>query len=190
MEGFAAADAPSHAAITGSFHHWDDIDVHFRGTVTTTGGHGFCGIGRKRLLGILQERGAELGVAHHFQHEVEDDAAFADADLVVAARRRQQPHAHAPRGGVRAATSTRASAASSGSARRKPFPAFTFAFEETEHGWFQIHAYQFSATLSTVIVETREETWRAHGLDAANHEQSIAFCEKLFAQLSRRPPAA
>ena len=85
MEGFAAADAPSHAAITGSFHHWDDIDVHYRGTVTTTGGHGFCGIERKRLLGILQERGAELGVAHHFQHEVEDDAAFADADLVVAA---------------------------------------------------------------------------------------------------------
>ncbi len=64
----------------------------------------------------------------------------------------------------------------------KPFPAFTFAFEETEHGWFQIHAYQFSTSLSTVIVETREETWRAHGLDAANHEQSIAFCEELFAK--------
>ena len=71
MEGFAAADAPSHAAITGGFHHWDDIDVHYRGTVTTTGGHGFCGIERKRLLGILQERGAALGVAHHFQHEVD-----------------------------------------------------------------------------------------------------------------------
>jgi anthraniloyl-CoA monooxygenase len=70
MENFAAADAPSHAAITGSFHHWDDIDVHYRGTVTTTGGHGFCGIERKRLLGILQERGAELGFVHHFQREV------------------------------------------------------------------------------------------------------------------------
>ena len=76
MENFAAADAPSHAAITGSFHHWDDIDVHYRGTVTTTGGHGFCGIGRKRLLGILQERGAALGVVHHFQHEVGDDEAL------------------------------------------------------------------------------------------------------------------
>jgi anthraniloyl-CoA monooxygenase len=64
----------------------------------------------------------------------------------------------------------------------RPFPAFTFAFEETPQGWFQIHAYQFSKSLSTVIVETREETWRAHGLDRANHEQSIAFCEKLFAK--------
>ena len=62
------------------------------------------------------------------------------------------------------------------------FPAFTFAFERTEHGWFQIHAYQFSAGLSTVIVETREETWKAHGLDGFSTEQSIAFCEQLFAR--------
>ena len=181
MEGFAAADAPSHAAITGSFHHWDDIDVHYRGTVTTTGGHGFCGIERKRLLGILQERGAELGVLHHFQHEVEDDAAFADADLVVAAdgvnsriRKRHaavfEPHLDTRECRFIWLGTTR------------PFPAFTFAFEETANGWFQIHAYQFSKSLSTVIVETREETWRAHGLDAANHAQSIAFCEDLFAK--------
>ncbi len=181
MENFAAADAPSHAAITGSFHHWDDIDVHYRGTVTTTGGHGFCGIGRKRLLGILQERGAALGVVHRFQHEVEDDGEFADADLVVAAD------------GVNSATRRRHAAAFEPDidtrecryiwlGTTRPFPAFTFAFEETEHGWFQVHAYQFSESLSTVIVETREETWRAHGLDAASHEQSIAFCERLFAR--------
>jgi len=180
MENFAAADAPSQAAITGSFHHWDDIDVHYRGTVTTTGGHGFCGIGRKRLLGILQERGAELGVVHHFQREVEDDGEFADADLVVAAD------------GVNSGTRRRHAAVFQPDidtrecryiwlGTTRPFPAFTFAFEETEHGWFQIHAYQFSKDLSTVIVETREETWRSHGLDAANHEQSIAFSEKLFA---------
>ena len=48
------------------------------------------------------------------------------------------------------------------------FSAFTFAFEETDHGWFQIHAYQFSRDMSTVIVETREETWRAHGLDRSD----------------------
>jgi anthraniloyl-CoA monooxygenase len=181
MEGFAAADAPSHAAITGGFHHWDDIDVHYRGTMTRTGGHGFCGIERKRLLAILQERGAELGVVHHFRREVEDDAEFADADLVVAAD------------GVNSRTRRRHEAVFEPDidtrecryiwlGTTKPFPAFTFAFEETDHGWFQIHAYQFSETLSTVIVETREETWRAHGLDCANHEQSIAFCERLFAK--------
>ncbi len=181
MEGFAAADAPSHAAITGSFHHWDDIDVHYRGTMTRTGGHGFCGIERKRLLAILQERGAALGVVHHFRHEVGDDAEFSDADLVVAAD------------GVNSGTRRRHQAIFEPDidtrecryiwlGTTKPFPAFTFAFEETAHGWFQIHAYQFSERLSTVIVETREETWRAHGLDSADHGQSIAFCEKLFAK--------
>ena len=64
----------------------------------------------------------------------------------------------------------------------QPFSAFTFAFERTEHGWFQIHAYQFSKDLSTVIVETREETWAAHGLDKFDTAQSIAFCEQLFAR--------
>ncbi len=181
MEGFQAADAPSHAAITGDFHHWDDIDVHYRGSTITTGGHGFCGIERKRLLQILQQRGAESGVRHHFQHEIDDDAQFADADLVVAAD------------GVNSRTRKRHEAVFEPDidtrecryiwlGTTKPFPAFTFAFEETPHGWFQIHAYQFSKSLSTVIVETREETWRAHGLDRANHEQSIAFCEGLFAR--------
>ena len=157
MENFRAADAPSQEAITGSFHHWDDIDVHYRGTTTTTGGHGFCGIERKRLLGILQERGAELGVVHHFQQEIADDSIFADADLVVAAD------------GVNSRTRKRHEAVFEPDidtrecryiwlGTTKPFPAFTFAFEETEHGWFQVHAYQFSQSLSTVIVETREET--------------------------------
>ncbi len=181
MQGFHTADAPSHAAITGDFHHWDDIDVHYGGATITTGGHGFCGIERKRLLHILQQRGAELGVQHTYQHEVEDDAAFADADLVVAAD------------GVNSRTRKRHEAVFEPDidtrecryiwlGTNQPFPAFTFAFEATEHGWFQIHAYQFSKTLSTVIVETREETWRAHGLDRASHEQSIGFCEQLFAK--------
>jgi anthraniloyl-CoA monooxygenase len=181
MENFRAADAASHAAITGAFHHWDDIDVHYRGTVTTTGGHGFCGIERKRLLGVLQDRGAELGVAHHFQREVEDDAEFADADLVVAAdgvnSRTRKRHADAFKPDIDTRECRYIWLGTT-----KPFPAFTFAFEETEHGWFQIHAYQFSKSLSTVIVETREETWRAHGLDEADHRRSIAFSEKLFAK--------
>ena len=162
MENFRAADEPSQAAITGGFHHWDDIDVHYRGTVTTTGGHGFCGIERKRLLGLLQERGRELGVEHHFQHEVEDDSAFADADLVVAAdgvnsrTRKRHEQAFQPDIDTRECRYIWLGTT-------RPFRAFTFAFEETEHGWFQIHAYQFSPSLSTVIVETRDGRLRALG---------------------------
>ena len=179
MAGFRETDAESHDAITGSFYHWDDIDVHFRGATVRSGGHGFCGISRKKLLNVLQQRAGELGVAQTFEHEVESDAPYADADLVIAADgvnsnfRKRHAAVFEPDIDVR-----RCRFIWLGTEQK--FPAFTFAFEKTGHGWFQIHAYQFSPDLSTVIVETREETWRAHGLDAFNTEQSIEFCERLF----------
>jgi anthraniloyl-CoA monooxygenase len=180
MANFQAADPESHAAILANFHHWDDIAIYFGGRRLVSGGHGFCGIARKRLLGLLQERARELGVIQHFQHEVEDDAAFADADLIVAAdgvnSRTRARHAQAFRPDIDV---RRCRFIWLGTTR--PFREFTFAFQQTEHGWFQIHAYQFSSDLSTVIVETREETWAAHGLDRATTAESIAFCEALFA---------
>jgi anthraniloyl-CoA monooxygenase len=178
MEGFRDVDAPTHDAIVGSFHHWDDVDVHFGGKVVRSGGHGFCGISRKRLLNIFQERAASLGVEQSFEHEVLDDA-IGPADLVVASdgvnslQRSRHAHVFEPSIDVRKCRYIWLGT-------EQKFPAFTFAFENTEHGWFQIHAYQFSAELSTVIVETREETWRAHGLDRRDTAESIAFCEELF----------
>jgi len=180
MANFQAADPESHAAILANFHHWDDIAIYFGGRRLLSGGHGFCGIARKRLLALLQERARELGVVQHFRHEVEDDSAFADADLIVAAdginSRTRARHAQVFRPDIDV---RRCRFIWLGTTR--PFSEFTFAFRETEHGWFQIHAYQFSAELSTVIVETREETWAAHGLDRASTADSIAFCEALFA---------
>ena len=181
MAGFRALDPPSHDAIVGSFRHWDDIDVYHRGERIRSTGHGFCGIGRRRLLNILQERAAELGVTQRFETEVDPEQLSAEADLVIAAD------------GVNSRLRKRYAATFKpdievGRCRyiwlgtTKLFEAFTFAFEKTEHGWFQIHAYQFSDELSTVIVETREETWLAHGLDRSSTAESIEFCERLFAE--------
>ncbi len=131
-------------------------------------------------ISFKKER-ASLGVEQHFQAEISELTPFADADLIVASD------------GVNSKTRTQHAEIfqpdiAVGKCRfiwlgtRQKFAAFTFAFEKTEHGWFQIHAYQFSDEVSTVIVETREETWRAHGLDRYDTEQSIAFCESLFAR--------
>ena len=81
------ADSVSFKRIQESFNHWDNIDVHFKGRTITSGGHGFCGIGRKKLLNILQERCLEVGVKLEFSHEVLDDEIAArdfKADLVIA----------------------------------------------------------------------------------------------------------
>jgi anthraniloyl-CoA monooxygenase len=180
MGNFLEADEPSHALIAENFYHWDDIDVHFKGQTVRSSGHGFAGISRRTLLNILQKRAASLGVKQTFQRELDDTLQFDDADLIVIAEganskaRTRQAKEFDPNIEVRKCRYIWLGTT-------QKFSAFTFAFEKTEHGWFQIHAYQFSKDLSTVIVETREETWAAHGLDQANVDQSIAFCEKLFA---------
>src|SRR4030095_14811643 len=163
--------------------HWDDIAVHFKGRTITSGGHGFCGIGRKRLLNILQARGEGLRGAPGFESDATDDVAPAQAcaaDVVIASDglnsriRARYADSFAPDVDMRHCRFVWLGT-------KQRFPAFTFAFVETQHGWFQAHAYQYDGDTSTFIVETPEETWRASGLEAMSQQEGIAFCERLFA---------
>ena len=179
LGNIAAADAATYGRIVESFVHWDDIDVHYRGRVIRAGGQGFAGIARKRLLGILQERAAEFGVELRF--EVEANAGdFGEADVIVVADGAGSAIRRARAEAFGTTLETRRNRYIWLGTRQR-FDAFTFAFEETPHGWFQVHAYQFDAETGTVIVECREETWRAAGLDTATTAESLAFCERLFA---------
>jgi anthraniloyl-CoA monooxygenase len=174
------ADPESKQEILDSFAHWDDIDIHFKGRVITSGGHGFCGIERRHLLNILQRRAASLGVELIFQREIEDVSDFRQADLIVAAdginsRIRSHYTTHfKPTIDVR-----RNRFVWLGTHRM--FDAFTFIFVETEHGWFQAHAYRFNRDTSTFIVETTEANWRRAGLDQLDVAGTTEFCERLFA---------
>ena len=183
LGNLANADEPTARAILQAFNHWDDIEIHFKGETVRSGGHGFCGIGRKRLLNILQQRCEELGVDLVFETEVQDDQAIArqyGADLVIASD------------GLNSRIRTRYAASYQPAIEqrhcrfiwlgtRKKFDAFTFAFRQTPHGWFQAHIYQYDGDTSTFIVETPEHVWRAAGLDAMSQEEGVAFCEALFA---------
>ena len=184
LGNLAEADPDTAAAIAGAFNRWDDIDVHFKGRTITSGGHGFCGIGRKRLLNILQHRCEALGVELVFETIVDDEreaAAAFDADIVVAADginsrvRERYAASYAPDIDLRNCRFVWLGT-------KKRFPAFTFAFEQTQHGWFQAHAYQYDADTSTFIVETPQHVWEAAGLDRMSQDESIAFCERLFAR--------
>ncbi|MDB5042499.1 MAG: NADH:flavin oxidoreductase/NADH oxidase [Candidatus Eremiobacteraeota bacterium] len=186
LGNIAAADPITYERIVESFVHWDDIDVHYRGRTIRAGGQGFAGIARKRLLQILQERARELGVDLRFETEAgEADCAGADVVVIADGANSALRRANAETFGTTLQRG-RNRYIWLGTSRR--FDAFTFAFEQTQHGWFQIHAYQFDAGTGTVIVECREETWRAAELDTASTEESLAFCERLFAPyLDGRP---
>ncbi|MBI3635397.1 MAG: bifunctional salicylyl-CoA 5-hydroxylase/oxidoreductase [Candidatus Rokubacteria bacterium] len=181
LGNFAEADRETHDEITRAFAHWDDIDIHYQGQVLTSTGHGFSGMSRQRLLDILERRGARLGVNFLFQTEIADLDRWRDADLVLAAD------------GVNSTIRARYAEAFRPVIDWRPnkfvwlgttfpFSAFTFLFKETEHGLWRVHAYRYDATHSTFIVETTEAAWQKAGLADAGEDETIAFCERLFAR--------
>ncbi|HSS78638.1 MAG TPA: bifunctional salicylyl-CoA 5-hydroxylase/oxidoreductase [Thermoanaerobaculia bacterium] len=186
LGNFQAADPETFLEISASFARWDDIDIHFKGRTITSGGHGFAGLARVKLLDILQRRAAGLGVELRFGVEVRDDsdlpALLGDADLpdlIVAAD------------GVSSAVRRRHAGVFcpdlvAGKARfvwlgtTRLFDAFTFIFVENRYGIFQAHAYRFSDRHSAFIVECDELSWRNAGFDRLDIEATIAACEEMF----------
>ena len=177
-----ASDPESAEGIRCAFVYWDDIAVFYRGSVTRSSGHGFCGIGRRRLLNILQDRARALGVTLQFETEFESADDYRGYDLVVAADganskiRGALAHVFKPDIDVRACKYIWLGT------RQRFEDAFTFIFEETEHGWIWAHAYQFDADTATFIVECSEATWRRFGFDAMSQEETLATCERIFAK--------
>ncbi|PAX06766.1 bifunctional salicylyl-CoA 5-hydroxylase/oxidoreductase [Sphingomonas lenta] len=181
VENLLRNDPISGRTIVDRFAHWDDIEVRVGEERVRSSGHGFIGIGRKKLLEILTERARELGVSLHFEHPFEGADDFPDYDLVVAAD------------GVNSRvrdTDAQAFGVDIDVRRNKfiwlgtakTFDAFTFAFERTAAGWVWAHAYRFDDELSTFIVECDEATWRALGFDEMDQEETCRTCERIFAR--------
>jgi anthraniloyl-CoA monooxygenase len=180
LGNIAEADPQTYAEIAKHFAHWDAIDIYYREQTLTSHGHGFSGLSRQLLLNLLQERAAALGVELIYRHDVADLDEFRKADLILGAdgvnsRVRDLLAEH-----FQPAIDWRPNKFIwLGTTRR--FDAFTFMFKEDRHGLWRVHAYRFDERHSTFIVETTAETWRRAGLDRASEDDSVAFCERLFA---------
>ncbi|WTL45498.1 bifunctional salicylyl-CoA 5-hydroxylase/oxidoreductase [Streptomyces sp. NBC_01497] len=192
LGGIEHADPVVYAALSDAFVRWDDIDITHRGATLTSGGHGFAALDRRRLLAILQERCADLGVRLRFRTTAPPAAELAsEYDLVIAADG--------------AGSATRAAHADVFGPQVTPhrnryiwlaadfaFDAFRFDIAETEYGVMQLHGYPYArpreesagpggpAGASTVIVEMREEVWRAAGFDRLGERESAERCAKVF----------
>ncbi|MGE0849463.1 MAG: bifunctional salicylyl-CoA 5-hydroxylase/oxidoreductase [Hyphomicrobiaceae bacterium] len=175
-------DRCSAEAIRRAFVYWDDIAVCYRGSVTRSRGHGFSGIGRRRLLNILQARAEELGVELRFETEVEALEPYHGYDLIIASdganSRVRNALAHAFRPDI----DVRHSKYIWLGTHQKFDDAFAFVFEETEYGWMWAHAYQFDADTATFIVECAEPTWRRARFDSMSQAETVAACERIFAK--------
>ncbi|WP_367717027.1 bifunctional salicylyl-CoA 5-hydroxylase/oxidoreductase [Nitratireductor sp. GISD-1A_MAKvit] len=181
LDNLAENDAVSAERIREHFAYWDDIAVVHKGVRTLSTGHGFCGIGRMRLLILLQERARELGIKLEFQTEIDDPRPFmAEYDMVLAAdglnskTRATFEDVFKPDIDVRKCKFVWLGT------HQKFDDAFTFIFEKTEHGWVWAHAYQFDDDTATFIVECGPETWEKFGFGEMSQQESIAVCERIF----------
>ncbi|HRN08613.1 MAG TPA: lycopene cyclase family protein, partial [Ottowia sp.] len=171
MDNMRQWDTVTAGQIEQAFNHWDDIELDFKGEVIRSGGHGFVGIGRKKLLNILQARCEELGVKLVFETDVNSDAEYPGADLIIASDginskiRTLHQDVFQPELVVRPNRYIWLGT-------NRLYDAFTFVFEKTEHGWFQAHIYKFDESTTTFIVECPEHVWLAHGLDKATQDES------------------
>jgi anthraniloyl-CoA monooxygenase len=182
LEGFEAYDRETYRAIVGHFAYWDDIEIHFRGTVHRIGGNGFCGCSRTTLLKILGRRARSLGVDIKYQMEADPlKATVRGADLVVAADGVNSRTREAFADEFGPAIDLRPNYfAWMGS--RRPLDAFNFFFRETEHGIFIAHCYQYQPGRSTWVLETDPQTFKRAGLDKLDEEASARFLEGVFAK--------
>lgn len=175
-------DPVSAEQIKQNFAYWNDIAVVHKGHRTVSGGHGFAGIGRHKMLLILQQRALDLGVDLRFETIAKPAAEYQrDYDLVVgcdglnSSVRAEFTDRFMPEVDVRSCKFLWLGT------HQKFDDAFTFIFEKTDHGWIWIHAYQFDDDTATVIVECSADTWDSWGFEAMSKAETISTCEQIFA---------
>jgi anthraniloyl-CoA monooxygenase len=179
MENVGEADPETNRAMAEAAAHWDDIEIHFRGSVTRSTGHRFSGVERKTLLELLARRARALGVEILGQREIREPADCGPADLIVAADGVASTLRDRLAGQFQPRLDWRTNRfAWLGTTR--PFPAFTFYFKPSPAGLWRTHAYQYAPGRSTFIVEAREETWQASGLKEDDEAGTVAYLEQLF----------
>ncbi|WP_033308426.1 bifunctional salicylyl-CoA 5-hydroxylase/oxidoreductase [Streptomyces iakyrus] len=186
LGGIEHADPDVYEALQRHFTRWDDIDIVHRDIRHTSSGHGFAALGRRRLLEILHTRCRDLGVDLRFRTEAPEDLPRTH-DLVIAAdgvhSTTRERHADVFRPRV-----TNHRCRYIWLAADFPFDSFRFEIAETEHGVMQLHGYPYAPDASTVIIEMREEVWRAAGFDELDEAESVERCAKIFAEALRDRP--
>jgi len=171
-------DFESARAIRAASRLWQDQDIRMGDDVAHLAGYGYS-ITRARLLEILGKRARDLGVDLRHGEPVDDLDRFAHADVIVCAD-------------GAASTMRSAHQAEFGTTlvpgrnrymwlgTTKMFDRFTFAFQPTAAGWLWFHAYPSAENSSTCIIETTEDTWRAHGFAHRDTADTLAELNKLF----------
>jgi 2-polyprenyl-6-methoxyphenol hydroxylase-like FAD-dependent oxidoreductase len=187
LDALSKVDPGAYEEIERGGMSWTQVEIRCRDSRYLVQGNRFHGIGRDALLNIMRARATDLGVQLNYGHQTTDLAEHADADLIVGADglnsfvRNQLPERFGPHiengsfwygwFGVEAAQ-----------------PTFGYIFVDTEWGLFQGYVYPSGQNWSSLIIYVSEETRQRSGLATMDVDESLRFCEQVFAaHLDGRP---
>lgn len=170
-----------YGAITRDQVVFDEMAVVHKGQQVTLAHNTFHRMARIDLLEALHEYCRAVGVVIEFERKIDDVGEFADCDLIVAAD------------GANSAIRARYAAHFQPTLDERPnllawygttrlFRPLSLIFRQVEEGLAIAHTYQYSPTHSTFLVEVDPQTFCNAGLDRMDEADSIAYCEKVFAE--------
>jgi 2-polyprenyl-6-methoxyphenol hydroxylase-like FAD-dependent oxidoreductase len=158
---------------------WRKQYIHINGEQVTYDGDGdLYNFNRPDLVDILGARAQRLGVRIEYDHEVQSASELPEADLIVAAdgvnsRIRQEN----PNFGTDVWLSDDKYI---WLGTDKVFDTFAYHFIKTEGGWLWASTYGVGSKLSTFVVHTSAETWKALGFDSMTIRDSLSVLSGLF----------
>ncbi|HJS77605.1 MAG TPA: FAD-dependent monooxygenase [Burkholderiales bacterium] len=176
LEFLRADDPATYDLVTPQMEQWSDLTIVHRGTPVVIDGVGFAAIGRLKLLQLLQQQAASVGVAPEYQTQIGTPSV--EYDMVVAAD---------------GANSTVRSWRDFGTSIKPlsnkfawfgttcPFATLTQTFVENEHGTFNAHHYRHSGRMSTFVFECDGATWTRAGFERMSEAETLRYAERLFA---------
>jgi 2-polyprenyl-6-methoxyphenol hydroxylase-like FAD-dependent oxidoreductase len=169
-----------YASMTERQELHDDMAVVHRGVAVRLANNVFHRMARIDLLRALRAHAQRVGVDLAFDHRSDDIGEFADCDLIVAAdganstiRSRYAQHFE-PMLDVRPNQF-----AWYGTTRL--FDPLSLIFRQNADGLLIAHTYRYSRTHSTFLVECDPATFEAAGLARMSEAESLAYCERVFA---------
>ena len=179
LEFLKNEDSETWAAMQPALEFWSDSILHLNGKEIRIDGMGYAGIGRLRLLEILQARARAVGIEPLYRRSVSPVEELGEADLIVGADGANS----IVRKSKEAEFGTSAERCTNRFAwygTQKRFDALSHTFIETPDGAFNAHHHRHAPGMSTFVVETDEATFLRCGFDAMDVETTRDFCERLF----------
>ncbi len=181
LEFLRADDPELYDYLTPHFESWPDITIVHNDARIPIAGNGFTSIGRLEMLTLMYAFVERLGIRIEFETEKTSLADIGEADLIVGANGafswiRQENEAKfgttidlRPNRFIWYGST-------------KPFNSLTLTFRNTDVGVFCAHHYRYGPDRSTFLVEVTDDTWRKAGFEGMSPEDTIAYCERVFAK--------